>query len=84
MTRRGKIEVYHYDFRAQALAKLARWQDRDRGDVAAMLAAGLIRLSELREAFESIRPRLIRFPAIDGDVLAQRLENLEKNNVGAL
>ena len=44
----GKLEVYDYDLRAQALAKLARGFERDVLDVDAMLAAEAITVASLR------------------------------------
>lgn len=73
----GSIEVHHYDFCSQALAKLSRWQDRDRSDVAAMLERGLVGVGELRRAFEEIKPKLIRFPAIEPELIDQRIASLE-------
>lgn len=61
----GPLRVFHYDLRAQALAKVARGADRDVSDVRAMLARGLVSREELRAAFESMRPRIIRFPRLD-------------------
>lgn len=61
----GKLQVFHYDLRAQALAKLARGVDRDLLDVRAMLDLGLVSRQDLRDAFEAIRTRLIRFPRLD-------------------
>lgn len=73
----GAIEVHHYDFCSQALAKLSRWQDRDQSDVAAMLERGLIGVAELRKAFEEIQPKLIRYPAVEGNLIDARIRTLE-------
>jgi len=67
----GPLQVFHYDLRAQALAKLARGLDRDRSDVRAMLERGLLTREDLREAFDSIRERLIRFPRLDPERLGE-------------
>lgn len=69
----GRVEVHHYDLRAQALSKIARGHERDRLDVEAMLARGLVTRRALREAFESMRPRLLRYPRIDAERLADRV-----------
>ncbi len=61
----GHLAVFHYDFYAQALAKIERGHGIDRQDVAAMLAAGLIECRRLRELFAAIEPQLYRYPAID-------------------
>ncbi len=79
MGRFGAIEVHHYDFCSQALAKLSRWQDRDRSDVAAMLDRGLISVAEIRQAFVAIRAKLIRFPAVEADLIDTRIQSLEES-----
>jgi hypothetical protein len=42
IARHGEVEFFHYDFRAQALSKLARGFERDLSDVASMLERGLV------------------------------------------
>lgn len=74
VARHGPVDFFHYDFRAQALAKIARDHERDRLDVDAMLARGLVSPGELVEAFELIEPSLIRFPALDAQVLRRRIQ----------
>jgi len=61
----GEVEFRHYDFYAQALAKIERGHAKDLRDAAAMLERGLIQPSRLRELFASIEPGLYRYPAID-------------------
>jgi hypothetical protein len=68
------LTVRHYDFTAQALAKLERGHERDLGDVRAMLDRGLVDPQALRQQFDLIRPELIRFPAIDPSAFARRVE----------
>jgi hypothetical protein len=63
--REGRIDFHHYDFYAQALAKIERGHDRDLGDVRMMAAAGLVEPAALLEHFEAIVPELYRYPAID-------------------
>jgi hypothetical protein len=65
IVREGKVSFYHYDFYAQALAKIERGHAQDQQDVAAMLAEGRIEPKRLRELFEAIVPQLYRYPAID-------------------
>ena len=73
--RQGKISFYHYDFTAQALSKLSRGYDRDLNDVQAMHEQKLFSLRKLYDCFEAIEPELIRFPALDPDVLKDRVEH---------
>ncbi len=72
----GKVEVFHYDFRAQALSKLARGSDRDVADVEAMVRRGLVTPPKIEEAFEAIRTELIRYPRLNAHVLAERIREL--------
>lgn len=72
----GPIEVRHYDFRAQALSKLARGLERDLADVRSMLERGLVSAGSLRDAFDEMAPRLERFPRVDRRELATRLESI--------
>jgi hypothetical protein len=79
--RYGQVEFFHYDFRAQALAKIARDHERDRLDVEAMLARGLVSLGDLASAFELIEPYLIRFPGLDARVLGRRVRTIVESDV---
>ncbi len=65
VTRIGRVTFRHYDFVAQALAKIERGHGRDLADVDAMLARGLISGAEVRAMFARMEPQLYRFPAID-------------------
>jgi hypothetical protein len=65
ITREGAVSFYHYDFYAQALSKIERGHAQDGADVIAMLDAGLVQPSQLRELFAAIEPHLYRYPAID-------------------
>jgi hypothetical protein len=65
VTRIGRVTFRHYDFAAQALAKIERGHARDLADVQAMLAHGLIGANEVRAQFARMEPELFRFPAID-------------------
>ena len=55
----------HYDFVAQALAKIERGHVRDLADVDAMRERNLIRGADVRRMFAQMEPELYRFPAID-------------------
>lgn len=61
----GKVTYRHYDFVAQALAKIERGHSRDVADVQAMLERGLVSSDEVRRQYAIIEPQLYRFPAID-------------------
>lgn len=76
IARHEEVEFFHYDFRAQALSKLARGQDRDLLDVNAMIERGLVEPAELYDVFQEIEPELIRYPSLDADALAKRVTDL--------
>ena len=65
ISRIGQVTVRHYDFCAQALAKIERGHGRDLADVHAMLAHGLIGAAQIRDEYARMEPELYRFPAID-------------------
>ncbi len=70
----GGLDVYHTDFALQALAKIERGFPQDLDDVRAMLDRGLTDADAIRRTFESVRPRLFRFPAVDAETLAAQLD----------
>jgi hypothetical protein len=72
--RQGEISFYHYDFTAQALAKLSRGYTRDLDDVQAMYQQKLFTLEDLHSGFAAIEPELIRFPALDPELLRNKVE----------
>lgn len=65
VARYGEVEFRHYDFYAQALAKIERGHARDLRDAAAMLERGLVEPARLRDLFAAIELGLYRYPAID-------------------
>jgi len=72
----GRVDFYHYDFYAQALAKIERGHQRDLDDVREMIARGFVEPPRLRELFEAIAPRLVRYPSVDPDVFGEKLQAL--------
>ncbi|MBW4678184.1 MAG: hypothetical protein KME52_30645 [Desmonostoc geniculatum HA4340-LM1] len=72
--REGAVSFYHYDFTSQAISKLSRGYNRDIDDVRAMYEQKLFSLEELRDCFRAIEPELIRFPALNPDILKSRIE----------
>jgi hypothetical protein len=65
ITRIGLVTFRHFDFVAQALAKIERGHARDLADVQAMQAHGLITAAGVHAQFALMEPELFRFPAID-------------------
>jgi hypothetical protein len=71
----GPLTFLDFDLVAQALSKIERGHVQDQEDVRVMLARGLVQPAEIRAAFEAIRPRLYRYPAIDPDAFARAVED---------
>jgi hypothetical protein len=72
----GKVTFLHYDFYAQALAKIERGHATDEQDVREMIARGLIEPPRLLELFQSIEDQLFRYPAVDGPTLRRAVERV--------
>ncbi|MGE5277681.1 MAG: hypothetical protein ACM3SU_11850 [Acidobacteriota bacterium] len=63
--REGRAAFHHYDFYAQALAKIERGHDQDLRDADALVRSGLVEAPALLHFFGQIEPKLYRYPAID-------------------
>jgi hypothetical protein len=74
IARHGAVDFYHYDFYAQALAKLERGHARDLADVRAMQARGLVAAPDLLRHYEHIERDLVRYPALDADAFRAKVE----------
>jgi hypothetical protein len=74
VTQIGNLRVYHFDFEAQALAKIERGHRQDGDDVKEMLQRGLVKADGLRALFAAIEPDLYRFPALDPRSFRRALE----------
>jgi hypothetical protein len=72
----GKLAFHHYDFYAQALAKIERGHRMDAQDVHQMFANGLVEPKRLLELFSSIEDWLYRYPAIDGRIFRRAVERV--------
>jgi Nucleotidyltransferase of unknown function (DUF6036) len=70
----GNVEVRHFDYYSQALAKIERGFRQDLQDVQSMLGDGLVRPDRLRELYESIEAQLYRYPAIDPPAFHRKLD----------
>ncbi len=77
--RHGEISFYHYDFTAQALAKLSRGYDRDISDVQSMYDQKLFSVEKLGDCFEAIESELIRFPSINPELLKNKVAQFIKS-----
>ena len=76
--REGSIEFFHYDFYAQALAKIERGHSTDIQDVRQMIERGLIEPSRLLELFTRIEPNLYKYPAVDVGTFRSAIEEFLK------
>lgn len=72
--RHGSVDFFHYDFYAQALAKIERSHEQDWGDVRAMHRLGLIERCRLAALFEAIQKDIPRYPAVDAASFADRVD----------
>lgn len=63
--RHGKVSFFHYDFYAQALAKIERGEVKDLTDVGEMLRRGLVDPGKAWHFYEQIEAKLYRYPDID-------------------
>jgi hypothetical protein len=80
ITKEGPIEFFHYDFYAQALAKIERGHSTDMLDVRQMIESGLIEPSRLLELFTRIQDRLYKYPAIDAESFRTAVEEFLKEH----
>ena len=69
----GAIQVYHYDFVSQVVAKVERGHRQDLDDASRMLAAK-VDATRLRELVEHTKGELVRYPAIDAAVYQSKIE----------
>lgn len=72
----GKLDVRHFDFCAQALAKIERGHVRDLADVDAMIERGLVTRRAIAAAFALVEPELVRFPGVDAADFAARIADV--------
>lgn len=70
----GKITFVHYDFYAQALAKIERGHDSDLSDVMNLIKTDLVNPKRLLDLFSQIKDQLYRYPAIDPQSFERAVE----------
>lgn len=75
IVRRGQVDFFHYDFYAQALAKLLRGHSTDISDAQALVELGKVKPEVLQELFSEIRKSLIRYPAISPNEFETRVRS---------
>lgn len=74
IARYGSVDFFHYDFYAQALAKIERGHEQDLRDVEAMRREQLIEPMRLTAFFDAIEPGLVRYPAIDAARFREKVQ----------
>jgi hypothetical protein len=72
----GLLEFFHYDFYAQALAKIERGHTADLEDVRLMIQHRLVEPSRLQEFFAAAEERLYKYPAIDAASFRRAVERV--------
>jgi len=70
------LAFFHYDFYAQALAKIERGHANDLQDVQEMIGGGLVEPARLWQLFEAIEGQLYRYPALDGPSFRQAVKRV--------
>lgn len=76
----GPVDFFHYDFYGQALAKLLRGHEQDLLDVSAYVDKGKVIPSKLLELFLEVEDQLIRFPAINIEMLLARVRSFVQSH----
>ena len=72
----GRLAFYHYDFYAQALAKIERGHDVDRIDVDQFFERGLVTPERLIELFAAIEDQIHRYPELNRDKFRREVERV--------
>jgi hypothetical protein len=72
----GPLTFCHYDFYAQALAKIERGHAIDLEDVEQMIQRGLVELKRLLRFFVAIEADLVRYPAVDPPSFRRAVEEV--------
>ncbi|MCB9699348.1 MAG: hypothetical protein H6738_21380 [Alphaproteobacteria bacterium] len=70
----GRLQVYHYDFTSQLLAKIERGHSQDLTDVQHMLDDGRVDPATALELFDRVEPELVRYPAIEPAAYRAKVE----------
>ena len=71
----GRLAFYHYDFYAQALAKIERRHERDIDDVERLFLSRLVVPDRLLDLFASIEDQIYRYPDLDARAFRRAVEN---------
>ena len=74
--RSGEVDFHHYDFYAQALAKIERGHARDHLDVQQMIERNIVDPRRLEALYGAVENELVRFPAIESAALREKLNRI--------
>jgi hypothetical protein len=72
----GRLTFYHYDFYAQALAKIERSHGQDLRDVDELFANRLVEPHRLLELFFAIEDQIYRYPDLDARSFRRAVERV--------
>lgn len=72
----GKLTFLHYDFYAQALAKIERGHGIDLQDVQDMIGSGFVEPNRLLEFFAQIEEQIYRYPSLDREKFRAAVERI--------
>ena len=72
----GKLTFLHYDFYAQALAKIERGHEKDLQDVSDLIKSNLVESKRLLELFSQIEGLLHKYPALDAPSFRRAVESV--------
>ena len=75
----GKLSFYHYDFYAQALAKIERGHEIDLKDVDSLIANALVEPARLLGLFSVIEDQIYQYPAINASAFRRAVERIVAN-----
>jgi len=75
----GTLAFLHYDFYAQALAKIERGHAIDQQDVNEMIRRDLVERQQLLELFTAIESEFYRYPALDGPSFRKAVEQIAQS-----
>lgn len=71
----GKLTFLHYDFYAQALAKIERGHETDLRDIQDMFSQNLVEPGRLLELFSQIELDIYKYPALDAPSFRRKVES---------
>jgi hypothetical protein len=76
----GTLTFLHYDFYAQALAKIERGHEIDNRDVDEMIRRELVKPGRLLDFFSEVEASLYKYPAIDSSKFRSAVESAIARN----